>query len=574
VLLDSLTYTPERKRERSHRTQGLAAAISSARGWRRSLIACAAGAASALAHAPLHLWPILFVTLPVLVWLIDGAPQTASSAHSALGRHWQKLKASAGIGWWFGFGYFLVGLYWISNALLVDIKTFGWLLPIAVPAVPAGLAVFLAFGVALAGMLWTRGAMRIVALAIALTVAEWVRGHVFSGFPWNALGYALTSPLELAQSASVFGLWGLTFLVVLICASPAALIDARSDTPRPWLIVLAAAGALLGLAAFGAARLSQTPTAFVDAVELRIMQPNLPQDEKFNYSTKAQVLNHYAKLSAMPSTAHPGGLAEITHLIWPESAFPFYLNQEANALSEIGELLPQGTTLITGGDRITEPQASTPRIYNSIYVIDHHAAVLAVYDKLHLVPFGEYLPLQPLLERFGIVQLTKIEGGFATGAARTMLAVPGAPPMLPLICYEVIFPGEAVPAGERPAWLLNVTNDGWFGNSSGPYQHLQQARVRAIEEGLPLVRAANTGISAVIDPVGRLIASLPLGSEGVLDARLPQPLAPTLYARFGDRTPAVLLAIAFGCLIARLRRTDGGQTTDDGGKMAEERTKD
>jgi apolipoprotein N-acyltransferase len=283
------------------------------------------------------------------------------------------------------------------------------------------------------------------------------------------------------------------------------------------------------------------------------MQPNLPQDDKFNYSAKAEVMSKYAKLSALPTEMRPRGLQDVTHLVWPESAFPFYLNREPDALAQIGALLREQTVLLTGGDRMTDPQppATAGAVYNAIYVIDHNGSVLDVYDKVHLVPFGEYLPLQSLLERFGIMQLTKIEGGFAAGETRRVMTVPRAPPMLPLICYEVIFAGEAVPSGERPAWLLNVTNDGWFGRSSGPYQHLQQARVRAIEEGLPLVRAANTGISAVVDPFGRIVTSLPLGTEGVLDAPLPQAIAPPPYARLGDRIAAVLLAIALACVLAQ-----------------------
>jgi apolipoprotein N-acyltransferase len=352
----------------------------------------------------------------------------------------------------------------------------------------------------------------------------------------------------------VLGLWGLTFMTVLLAAAPATLLD--RDTRRPWLVVAAAAVAVIALAAFGAVRLAHTPTAFVDGVALRIMQPNLPQDEKFNYSAKTQVLEQYARLSARPGKERPHAIEQTTHLIWPESAFPFYLNKEPEALAQIAAMLPEKTVLITGGDRMTEPRppATTAETFNSVYVLDHRAMVLATYDKLHLVPFGEYLPLQPLLERLGIVQLTKLEGGFASGERRPVLAVPGAPPMLPLICYEIIFPGELVTGGERPGWLLNVTNDGWFGISSGPYQHLQQARLRAIEEGLPLVRAANTGISAVIDPLGRIVDSLPLGSEGVLDAQLPQSLAPTLYARFGDRIAGALLALALACILIRRRR--------------------
>ena len=211
--------------------------------------------------------------------------------------------------------------------------------------------------------------------------------------------------------------------------------------------------------------------------------------------------------------------------------------------------------MITGGVRAPEttpPGVAITRAYNSVYVIDHAGSILSIYDKVHLVPFGEYLPFQNLLERIGLMQLTKIQGGFIPGDRRRALSVPRAPNFLPLICYEIIFPGEAVPRGERPGWLLNLTNDGWFGLSAGPYQHFQQARMRAIEEGLPLVRAANTGISAVIDPLGRVVASLPLATEGVLDSALPGALPPTTYARFGDGPAGLIVAIA-GLLVIRLR---------------------
>ena len=249
-------------------------------------------------------------------------------------------------------------------------------------------------------------------------------------------------------------------------------------------------------------------------------------------------MNRYLALSDRSTGPQSTGVRDVTHLIWPESAFPFFLTREPDALAQIAALLPQGTVLITGAVRAPEPvppRQKIERAYNSIYVIDHDGSILSVYDKVHLVPFGEYLPFQNFLESLGLQQLTKVPRRLhspATGAARWTCRARRA--CLPLICYEIIFPGEAVPRGERPGWLLNLTNDGWFGISTGPYQHLQQARVRAIEEGLPLVRAANTGISAVIDPLGRIVESLPLGTEGVLDAPLPRPIDPTLYARTGD----------------------------------------
>jgi apolipoprotein N-acyltransferase len=511
-------------------------------GWRRWLIAFAAGALSALAMAPLNAWPILFLTFPTLVWLIDGAGAG----------HWRGIGVAAATGWWFGFGYFLAGLYWVGFAFLVDAPTFGWLLPFAVIGLPAGLAVFTAFGVAAARLLWTRGPMRILALSVALTAAEWLRGHLLSGFPWNAFGYALTSPLILAQSASLIGVWGLTFVAVAVFATPATLADDRSEYSGRWLPFALAIVILVGMGTFGALRLARTPTRLVDGVRLRIMQPNLPQDARFNYAAKQLVMDRYIDISKRPSTE---GAGPATHLIWPESAFPFFLAREPDALAQIVQLLHGGAVLITGAVRLAEPVA-TPDVgvYNSIYVIGSDGSLDSFYDKTHLVPFGEYLPFQRFLESLGLQQLTKQRGGFLAGDRRRLIAVPGAPLALPLICYEIIFPGAVVPKGPRPGWIVNVTNDGWFGVSSGPYQHFQQARVRAIEEGLPLVRAANTGISAVVDPLGRIVASLPLGTDGVIDAPLPQPIGAPLYARIGDTAATLMVVIALLALIRwRLR---------------------
>jgi apolipoprotein N-acyltransferase len=515
-------------------------------GWRRSLTAFVAGALSVLALAPFDAWPVLFVTFPILVWLVDGA------AGGRLGG----VPAAAIAGWWFGFGYFLAGLYWIGYAFLVDAKNFGWLLPFAVIALPAGMACYSALGLALARVLWTRGATRLLSLAVALTAAEWLRGHLFTGFPWNVYGYALTGSPALAQGAALVGIWGLTFVAVAVFASPAALADDRGDTRRPWLPLAIGVILLAALAAYGAFRLSRTPISFVDGVRLRIMQPNLQQDDKFNYSAKQRVMSRYLELSDRSTGPRSSGVRDVTHLIWPESAFPFLLTREPDALAQIAALLPQGTVLITGAVRAPELPFGKElvRAYNSIYVIDHDGSIVSVYDKVHLVPFGEYLPFQDYLESLGLMQLTKVPGGFIPGARRRVMNVPRAPSLLPFICYEVIFPNEALPNGERPGWLVNVTNDGWFGVSSGPYQHLQQARVRTIELGLPLVRAANTGISAVIDPLGRVVRSLPLGAEGVLDASLPRPIDPPPYARTGDGGVALVVGAALIIVIRRRAR--------------------
>jgi apolipoprotein N-acyltransferase len=529
------------------RLRSLAIGIVLASGWRRAMIACAAGVVSVLAMAPFNIWPVLFVTFPVAIWLIDGA---------GAGR--RGIVAAAWTGWWFGFGYFVAGLYWIGYAFLVDAQTFAWLLPLAVAGLPAYLALFTAAGFALARALWTSDGWRILALAFALTVTEYLRGHLLTGFPWNAFGYALSAVPALAQTASLIGLWGLTFITVAVAGSPAVLVDDASlPRRRLWVAPALAVLTLVAMAAFGAARLAAMPTRFVENVRLRIMQPNLPQDQKFNYGAKADVMRKYLTLSDRSTGPATTGVKDATVLIWPEAAFPFFLKNEPDAIAQISELLPQGTVLVTGAVRPPDGTARgqvVTRAYNSIYVIDHDGAELAVYDKLHLVPFGEFLPFQSLLERIGLTQLTKVQGGFIPGSKRNAIAVPRTPRMLPLICYEVIFPGEMTSDIERPGWIVNLTNDGWFGISTGPYQHLQQARLRAVEEGLPVIRAANTGISAIIDSAGRVVTELGLGEEGVLDSGLPVAASATVYARLGNLPIAIVIAMTAIIVLVRRRR--------------------
>jgi apolipoprotein N-acyltransferase len=530
--------------KRFKKLRNLALGLVLAWGFKRAAIALAAGAVSALAMAPFNAWPVLFITFPIMVWLTDGA------GAGRLGG----VPAAALTGWWFGFGYFLAGLYWIGYAFLVDADIFGWLLPFAVTALPAGLALFTAFGFALARLIWTRDASRVLALAVGLTLSEWLRGHILTGFPWNVFGYALTEPLALAQTASLIGLWGLTFLAVAIFASPAVLIDQPPQTRRPWIAPALGVLVLVAMGLFGAVRLANEPVRLVDNVRLRLMQPNLKQDVKFNYSAKQAVMQKYLTLSDRSTGPGTTGVKDATVLIWPESAFPFFLVREPDAMAQIAALLPPGTTLITGAVRPPDgPPGRVVRAYNSIYAIDHDGTILSVYDKLHLVPFGEYLPFQQLLEKLGFIQLTMLRGGYIPGVQRKIMELPHAPPVLPLICYEAVFPGDVVPRGERPGWIVNVTNDGWFGISTGPYQHLQQTRMRAIEEGLPIVRAANTGVSAVIDPVGHIVASLGLGVKGVLDSGLPSSIPPTLYAKLGDLPAAMMVALA--AIVVGRRRT-------------------
>lgn len=525
----------------------LALSVLLAWGWRRSAIAFGAGAIGALAMPPFGLFPVLAVGFPLLVWLLDGA--------SAAGHGWRALLAAARTGWWFGFGYHLAGLWWIGAAFLVEADRFAWLLPFAVMALPAGLALFTAVGAMLARLLWRPGPGRILALGFGLTVGEVLRGTLLTGFPWNLYGYALTQQIWLAQSVSLVGIYGLTFLTVVVMATPAVLGDEPEEGSRALLFPAGAMLALMCLALFGGWRLASTPVATVDGVRLRIVQPDIPQDERFRPDMRDRILARYLDLSDRAMSPERAGIRDITHLVWPESAFPFFLIRDPDALARIGDLLPPGTSLITGAARPENPQGDprTTRVFNSAYLIDDRGSIRETYDKVHLVPFGEYLPFQERLEALGLEALTRQRGGFSAGDRRRTIAVPGAPAVGMLICYEVIFPAAVTADDRRPGWLLNLTNDAWFGRTPGPYQHLHQTAVRAIEEGLPVVRAANNGVSAVIDPLGRVVRSLPLGTSGVLDATLPAALQPTVFSRAGNLPVLVVLAGAFLVLLRRPR---------------------
>jgi apolipoprotein N-acyltransferase len=510
----------------------LAHAVILSWGWRRRGMALVAGAASALAMPPFFAFPILFLTFPVFVWLIDGAVGRTRSGRV------QRLMPAFSAGWWLGFGYFLAGLWWVGEAFLVEADRFGWLMPFAVLGLAAGLALFWGLGAAIAQLLWSEGWTRIFALAAGLGAAEWLRGNVLTGFPWNAIGTALTSGEALMQSAALFGLQALNILAVLIFAAPAVLVPATHGARRNMLLPGLALAALAGLGLYGVLRLAHAETRFVGETTIRIVQPALEQLQKWDPENEEEVLATYLRLSA------PAGapLTPGTVLVWPESAFPFALTENPTALRAIADLLPPGTALVTGAYRLARLPSGEQQAFNSLYVIADDGTILDAYDKVHLVPFGEYLPFPQLLERMGLRQLAR--DGFTPGPRRRILNLPSAPPFSPLICYEIIFPGAVLGDEPRPGFLLNVTNDGWFGRSVGPYQHLHQARIRAVEEGLPLVRAANTGISVVTDAFGRLLAEGPLGQATMIEARLPAAVEAPLYARLRDKLYLPLLAVA------------------------------
>lgn len=528
--------------------------------WRRWGVAFAAGGLSVLAMAPIFAWPILFATLSVLVWLLDGANVQnlePATGWKILVRRNLALMWRAGVtGWMFGFGYFLFGLYWIGEAFLVEAEKFAWLLPFAVSLMPAGLALFYGLATALSALFWRCGPARIIALALGFLSAEWLRGRLFTGFPWNSLGYGLTGTDALMQSASVFGIDGLAFFAILIFASPAILMDGKAGRAGPirWRFPAAMLLVLIMAAIAGHIRLGAPPSGATENVRLRIVQPNIPQIEKWKPDNRLWIFQRHLDLSRRNAALAEDGLDGVTHLIWPEAASPFFLAESKDALQLIAELLPASATLLTGAIRFetvghTASGQEKRNIFNSIYVMDHEAKILSVYDKIHLVPFGEYLPFQQMLEAIGLEQLTRLRGGFAAGPGPRFLKAPGVPDFSPLICYEIIFSGAVNEGTVRSTWLLNVTNDAWFGQSAGPHQHFHQARVRAVEEGLPLVRAANTGISAIVDPYGRVLHKLSLNTQGVIDGDLPKPLAATSFSQHRGLTLFILVFVAIAMLI-------------------------
>jgi len=489
---------------------------------RRALVALGAGAASALALPPLHVLPVLLLTFPVLLWLLDGV---------------QTRRGAFAVGWVFGFGFFVAGLYWIANALLVDAARFGWMIPFAVGGLSAVLAAYVGLATLITSWLGGKGWPRAVVFAAAWTLMEGLRGWALTGFPWNPLGTVWMPLLPVVQSAAWVGVYGLSLLTALVAAMPAAVGWQGRGGLRA---VAAAAAVLVMVTGAGAARLPAGPAPVVDGVRLRLVQPNIPQADKWKPDLRRENLQRYLRLSVQDSGGPPP-----THIIWGETAIPFALTGKGDEVLRdvLASVVPKegNGALLTGAFRRTPPGEEPYRVYNSLVAIGADGQLRAIYDKSHLVPFGEYVPLR------GILPLDKVTPGsidFTPGDGPQSLALPGLPTASPLICYEVIFPGAVAVADSRPDWLLNVTNDGWYGISTGPYQHLATARLRAIEEGVPLVRVANTGISVITDPYGRITARLGLAEEGAVDGDLPRALdeAP-LFARWGNVLPLGLAGL-------------------------------
>ncbi len=494
-------------------------------GFRSDAVAFGLGAAAALALPPLYILPVLLVAIPGLIRLIDAA----RTPLIALRR-----------GWWFGVGFHVIGLYWITEAILIEAARYWWLIPLAVPSLAAVLAIFVGLA-AMAARLADPGWRRAMALAGAWTLLDMARQFVLTGFPWNPLGSVLALPGYagdvLIQPAAWIGVHGLTLAVMMLASLP--LLGWRWRSAG--LAVMAA-----GIAG-GMIRLNE-PLPEAPAVTVVLVQGNVAQGRKWDRALMMDIFHRYLRLTAEAVARADNGPVVV---VWPETATPFALQTDAAARIAITEAATTGaattgaaapTVSLIGAVRF----GADDRPRNSLFAMLSGGDVSGIYDKWHLVPFGEY---QPDWLPLG-VQLVP-GGGFGRGDGPRTLHLPGVPPVGPLICYEAIFSGEIVDGRDRPGWLVNVTNDAWFGDSSGPRQHLIASRLRAVEEGLPLMRAANTGITAAFDPKGREIARLGMNFEGSMSVRLPSAMASTLFARFGLAVPAllagtvVLIAIRF-----------------------------
>ena len=487
--------------------------LSALRGWRADLLGLLLGAASALALPPLFLVPLLLIGMPGLLCLIQGAPRALVAARR---------------GFWFGFGLHLVGLYWITDAILIEAARFWWLVPFAVPALAAVLAIFIAIPAFVAW--WARpGWPAAMALAGSWVLADIARQFVATGFPWNPLGSVWEFPGQagdiMIQPASLVGAHGLTLMTIVLASVP--LLGWR------WRAVGLAVLALW--CGYGFVRLNQKLPPGPDLTVL-LIQGNVAQGQKWDRALMVSIFQRYLDLTRTAVAAADGRPVVV---VWPETASPALLQTDAAARGMIAEAAGDATALV-GAVRFG--QDDRPR--NSLFALGSNGMVQAIYDKWHLVPFGEY---QPSWLPLGIQVVPG--GGFASGPGPRTLHIPGIPPVGVLICYEAIFSGQVVDESDRPNWMVNITNDAWFGNSTGPRQHLAAARLRAVEEGLPLLRAANTGISAGFDARGHELGRLGMQTSGILTLDLPNRLPVPLYARTGFLLPA---GVAFSVMIIGL----------------------
>ncbi len=475
------------------------------------------GLVSALALPPVHLVPVLLVSVPGLLRLIGAA---------------SGWRQAAFIGWLFGFGVSLAGLYWITEPMLTEVANFWWLVPFADPLLSFAVAFY--FIVPALAAYWTRpGLGRVLVFAGAWVLSNLAQQFLFTGFPWNMWGTdwampGLTGDVFI-QAASLVGVHGLTLFTLLLAASP---LGGRRG-------VFAALVGLAAWAGFGVWHL-QRPVS-VPGVKLALLQPDFPVPGLYD---RASLFARWRQLEAMSAAGLKAGANTV---VWPEGASPWLLESDDAARAQLAQVT--GTAPIFAGSL---RQGGPDDYRNSIVVTAGPGPAVAIYDKWKLVPFGEYMP------KWIPVKITPdvLGSGFSPGTGPETLHVMGLPPVGALICYEAIFSGEIVDERDRPAWLVNVTDDAWFGNSAGPRQHFADVRLRAVEEGLPLARAANSGISAMVDAFGRVTARLKLDAQGVLVVALPGALPESFYARFGLLIPLGLsLIVTIAGLLISVKKT-------------------
>ncbi len=488
------------------------------------IVLALAGAVGVLAHAPYFLQPAFVVSLIILILALDGARRSRRPLASGF------IRAFA-----FAFGLFLAGAWWVANAFANNPNpAYHWLGPIAALLLAGGLALFWGVAGAVYARISRPGVHRVAVFAGLVFATEMARSYALSGFPWNLPGHVWPAGGAVSQAASVIGASGLSFLTLYAFSSPAALI-ARAPLAARLIPVIAGAGLLAGAGAFGALRLADASADPLEGGVLRVVQAEVPPLEK-TYENRRAILRRYLEMSLEP------GLEGVDAVVWPEVAVPAYLQSEPDLIDAMSAAFADGPLLITGAARF-ERSSDETAYYNSLFVIDFtggQAASLGVYDKTRLVPFGEGNPARGLTEMFGFTALAR--NFFTPGGGAATLDPRGLPAFAPLICYEVIFPRFVPRGAARPAFLLNVSNDSWYGDSAGPRQHLNQARYRAIEEGLSMARAASGGSSGLVDPWGRGVDLLPVRVEKTLDIHILEGLGKTLYAKYGD---APWAAVAF-----------------------------
>ncbi|MCB9991779.1 MAG: apolipoprotein N-acyltransferase [Rhodospirillales bacterium] len=492
--------------------------ISSWPWWGKALAPFAAGAVMVPAMPPFGLWPGLFIGLSAFYVLLS----TVGS-----------VKQGFLYGWLFGFGYFLFGLSWIANALLVEGNQYLWAWPLAVAGLPALLAVFTALGAAMTVRLSRlRTAGGLYAFLFFMMLAEWLRGHIFTGFPWNLYAYGWASSLPMVQMVSLIGTYGLSLLTLFWACMVGFLYVWPQERNKKLILAGMVVLSMAGSFVYGHMRLNNNPTQFQDDVLVRLVQPNIHQEDKWNPEKADENFSTLVRLSE-PTMENQNAK---TLIIWPETAISqaYMTRSNPDATQAIQAMMDQYKApafLITGISRYERDALDKMRYFNSIVTLNAKLEAVSTYNKSHLVPFGEYMPLQRWIPLGPLAHYA----GFTPGDGRQTLSIPGIGLFSPLVCYEIIFPGAVSDRTGRPDFIVNVTNDAWYGDSAGPRQHFTHAVFRAVEEGLPVIRAANTGISGIADPLGRVIVAHGLLHQSGDNSMLPAPLAtPPLYVRTGD----------------------------------------